>query len=497
MIFPVVIIVAYMLVCLLVGYLVFRSNTKKSDSGEYFIGGRTSGSFVGPMSYIATVFSALVFLGAVGIYSSLGISFNVFLLSEMLLIAIFVPTVGYLFWRLAHKYKYVTPADLLAHRYGDGRVIRIIVALNTVGFMMFFMATQIVGISYIMETITGGLLSYKWAVILISIVLAVYIVLGGFRAIEYTDTLQVIILSFCVVATFLFLSNKIEWSSVFLQTQQVRPAIFKAPGPVPIYSMKLWITQLLAIGLGFALMPQLWVRIYAVKNEKGLRNIVTYFIGFTFLIFLISFFLAVASIPIIGELFKEGEKIVPAKIVMKLMFSNMPPWLAATLLTGAVAATMSTVDSAVLAISSILTVDLYRKPFNPGMGPEREATVGRIVSVIIIAIMAFLAFYPPTLLFNSLIDVAYPGLLALAPAAILGMFLKRANETAAISSIVIGSAFAVYLLLFNRNPLGLYSGFWSLLVSLVVFVGVSYLTSAKEETFIPDTVQSVGTGSNE
>ncbi len=496
MIFPVVIIVAYMLICLLVGYLVFKSKGTKVESGDFFIGGRTSGSFVGPMSYIATIFSALVFLGAVGIYSSLGISFNVFLLSEMLLVAIFVPTVGYIFWRLAHKYEYITPADLLTHRYGNGKTIRIIVALNTVGFMMFFMATQIVGISYIIETITGGLLSYKWAVILISIVLAIYIVLGGFRAIEYTDTIQVIILSICVVATFLFLSGKIEWSNVFILTQQARPAMFKAPGPIPIYSMKLWVTQLLAIGLGFALMPQLWVRIYAVKTEKGLQNIVTYFIGFTVLIFAISFFLAVASVPIIGELFKDGEKIVPAKIVMKLMFSNMPPWLAATLLTGAVAATMSTVDSAVLAISSILTVDLYRKPFNPEMNPGKEATLGRIVSVAIIGIMALMAFYPPTLLFNSLIDVAYPGLLALAPAAILGMYWKKANSMAAISSILIGSALAVYLLLFIRNPMGFYSGFWTLLVSLVVFIGVSFVTSSEKDPFLPDTVQSMSVSKN-
>ena len=486
---PIVIIVAYMLVCLLVGYMVFKSKKKKIESGDYFIGDRTSGSFVGPMSYISTVFSALVFLGAVGIYFLLGIGFNVFLLSEMLLVAVFVPTVGYIFWRMAHKYEYVTPADLLTHRYGGSKAIRIIVALNTVGFMIFFMATQIVGIAYIMETITAGLLNYKWAVLIISVVLAVYIVLGGFRAIEYTDTIQVLVLVACVVATFLFLSAKIEWTSVFAQAQQARPAIFKAPGPVPIYSMKLWVSQLLIIGLGFALMPQLWVRIYAVKSEKGLQNIVTYFIGFTIVIFIISFFLAVAAAPILGELFKDGEKVVPAKIVMKLMFGNMPPWLAATLLTGAVAATMSTVDSAVLAISSILTMDLYRKPFNPDMDPTKEATVGRVLSVILIAVMAILAFYPPKLLFNSLIDVAYPGLVALAPAAILGMFWRKAGPAAAISSIVIGSVVAVYLV-FNRNPMGIYSGFWSLLVSLVVFVVIGFAVPSKEETFLPDTVRA-------
>ena len=484
---PIIIIIAYMFVCLLVGYLVFRKDTKP-ESGEYFIGSRTSNRFIGPMSYLSTVFSALVFLGAVGIYFILGVGFNVFLLSEMLLLALFIPTVGYMFWRLAHKYKYVTPADLLAHRYGGGKVIRILTALNTVGFMMFFMATQIVGISYMMQTITGGMLSYSSAVLLISIVLAVYIVLGGFKAIEYTDAIQVVILMVCVLGTFFVLSAKVDWVQVFMKAQELRPALFKAPGPVPIYSMKLWVTQLLCIGLGFALMPQLWVRIYAVRTTKGLRNIVLFFIGCTFVMFVISFFLAVAAVPMISQLFQEGEKIVPAKIVMKLMYSNMPAWLVATLLTGAVAATMSTVDSAVLAISSILTMDLYRKPFHAHLDTKKEAHLGRFISLLIIAAMALLAFYPPKLLFNSLIDVAYPGLLALAPAAILGMYWRKASTAGAVASILIGSIAAIWFI-FERNPMGLYSGFWSLLISLVVFVGVSLAAPSKDEVFLPDTVK--------
>lgn len=492
-IIPVIIIIAYMFVCLLIGYLVFGAERKRGtawDAGEYFIGQRTIGPILGAMTYISTVFSALVFLGAVGIYFILGIGFNVFLLSEMLLVAVFVPTVGYIFWRLAHKYEYVTPADLVAHRYGNSRVVRAIVAVNTIGFMLFFMAAQIVGISYIMETITGGLLTYTWAVILISIVLAVYIVLGGFRAVVWTDALQVVILGICVVGTFLILSWKFEWADIFNRVQQVRPALFKTPGPVPVYSMKMWMTQLFVIGLAFVFMPQLWVRIYAVKSEEGLRKIVTYFIGWTAVIFFIAFFLAVAAAPIIKTLFAEGEKIVPAKIVMKLMFSNMPAWLAATLLTGAVAATMSTVDSVVLAISSILTVDLYVKQFNPTMTPRKEAMMGRIVSVIVILFMAILAFFPPSLLFSSLIDFTYPGLVAIVPATILGMYWRRVSTPAAIASIVGGSLVAIYVLT-HKNPMGLYSGFWSLLVSLIILVIVTLVAPSKEETFLPDTITSV------
>jgi Na+/proline symporter len=180
---------------------------------------------------------------------------------------------------------------------------------------------------------------------------------------------------------------------------------------------------------------------------------------------------------------------VPAKIVMKLMFNNMSPWLAATLLTGAVAATMSTVDSAVLAISSVLTRDLYSKQVRTAVPVEREAVVGRIISVLLIVLMAILAFYPPKLLFSSLIDFTYPGLVALAPATIMGLYWRKASTTAAIASIVGGSLMAVYVL-FNKNPLGLYSGLWSLVVALVIYIVVTFIAPSKEETFLPDTISS-------
>jgi len=52
-------------------------------------------------------------------------------------------------------------------------------------------------------------------------------------------------------------------------------------------------------------------------------------------------------------------------------------------------------------------------------------------------------------------------------------------------SIVSGSILAVYLI-FHRNPMGLYSGFWTLLLSLTVFVAATFLVPAKEEDYFRD-----------
>jgi Na+/proline symporter len=65
----------------------------------------------------------------------------------------------------------------------------------------------------------------------------------------------------------------------------------------------------------------------------------------------------------------------------------------------------------------------------------------------------------------------------------------RESISSAIASIIGGSLVAVYVLT-HKNPMGLYSGFWSLLVSLVILVVVTLIVPSKEETFLPDTVTS-------
>jgi len=340
------------------------------------------------------------------------------------------------------------------------------------------------------SNITSGIISYAASVWFISLVLAFYIVLGGFKAVVWTDALQVIILGLCVVLTFIVVIAHFGWCGVFIRAAEARGALFKAPGPVPIYTMKLWVSQLLFIGLGFVFIPQLWVRIYSVSDTKGLQKIVTYFVSWTAVIFFIGFFLAVVAAPIIKELFPAGEKIVPDQIIIKLMFNSMGPALAATLLTGAVAASMSTIDSGVLAISSILTIDLYAKQRTKPTEAKKQVLIGRVISVVLIAIMAVLAFYPVNLLFNSLIDFAYPGLLALTPATILGLYWRRASKSAALASILVGSIVAVIILLVKINPMGIYTGFWTFMASLITFVVVTAVVPSKEEIFLPDTVKA-------
>lgn len=461
-IIPIIIVFAYMVLCLALGGYGLKDSLKsgQADQGsDFFLAGRQISPFMASMTYIATVFSALVFLGSVGIYYNLGIGFNILLLSEMAAVAIFFPTIGKMFWKLAEKHDFVTPADLVSHRFGGSSLIRLLVGIISLAFIFPFMAVQIVGISYVMVTVTNNWLSYPAAVIFIAVVLAIYISLGGYRSVVWTDAIQVFMLGGAMLLTFIVIVTKFDVPQIFTHVLSVRGAIFNTPGPVPVYKLGMWITQFLMIGIGFVLMPQLWVRIYAVKKVQGLRNISLYFIGATAVLFLFAFIFAVVCAD-----FYSTKKILPDKLILTFLFEHSPRWLAATLLTGAIAASMSTIDSLVLCISSIVTRDLYSKLYKPEV-PKNEVLWGRVISVLLLVISAVLAFFPPPLFFGVLIDVMYPGIIALAPATIIGLLWKRASQGGAVLSLVVGACLAIYLVATKQNPMGLYSGLWVFLAS--------------------------------
>ena len=98
---------------------------------------------------------------------------------------------------------------------------------------------------------------------------------------------------------------------------------------------------------------------------------------------------------------KEVDQILP-----KMMHALAPEWLSALIMTGALAAFMSTMDSQLLSLSTIFTRDIYKKIIHPSASFKMEVTVGKIIVVILASIGLLIAFLPPDSIF---VIVRYAG----------------------------------------------------------------------------------------
>ncbi len=479
---PTLIVFIFIAACIAFGAVsMFQSKRAGTYGGseDFFTGEASVSPWMASMTYIATVFSAFIFMGSVGGYYNLGMGYNIFLLSELATAGIFIPTFGRKLYEMANKHHFVTPSDFVAYRFGNNKIVRVGYGVLMVLFTVAFMAAQIVAIAYILEIITGGFFSYTVAVLTVGGVLIAYILLGGYKAVVYTDCLQAIMLIATVVVTFIVVLMKFDLPATYLAMDSLRQINF-APGPIGAYTPLFYVTQFLVVGISFVLMPQLWVRLHAMRSKRGLIEITKNFTFWTSFIFMAAAVFAVC----IGYKYNVVNGTVVAnvaadKLTLTYMFDEVPKWIAATLLSGCVAASMSTVNSQILAVSSILTRDFYTQ-----LTPEKkhnEAFIGRIWIIILCAISAIYAFWPPQLFVNVLISGVYPGMAAGVPAIIIAFLWKGANVKGAIASLIVGFITAFYTVYAGVHPFGIYNAFFTFICALIALVVVSLITRSPED----------------
>ena len=155
-------------------------------------------------------------------------------------------------------------------------------------------------------------------------------------------------------------------------------------------------------------------------------------------------------------------------------------WLIVVLLAAVLAALMSTADSVLLSVSSMLTKDIYHRQINPAANEEKLTIIGKSVSWIVVTIIAAIAIYlnslenKPTLV--KLMDMKFDILMQLGPGFILGMHWRGMKPSAPFWGLVSGLT-----LVFALNPIdtlknwGIHAGVFGLTLNLAVVVAISYL----------------------
>jgi SSS family solute:Na+ symporter len=159
---------------------------------------------------------------------------------------------------------------------------------------------------------------------------------------------------------------------------------------------------------------------------------------------------------------------------------------------GILSAAISTIDSILLSLSAMCTRDLFKIGFNANISETAELRIGKIIIPFLAAIFFVFAYWAAgktglAFMIAPLSSAASAGLLMAMPAIVGAFFWKRATAAGALGSMVIGAVFVLVLQLTGYKPLGMWPGVWGLIVCLVLFIGISYVTSAplqKAEEFI-------------
>jgi SSS family solute:Na+ symporter len=172
----------------------------------------------------------------------------------------------------------------------------------------------------------------------------------------------------------------------------------------------------------------------------------------------------------------------------KMIGEFAPSWMLGIVLSGAFAALMSTADSQLLVLSSMLTRDVYAKWLKKDASMKQEFIVGKIIVLALAVIGLLIALSSVETIFDTLTKTTFTGLAVLFPTTIAALYWKRATKWGCLASIIAGEAtYAGFY--YGHIPSDYTFGFLPvvpvIVVTVAVLVLVTLLTSAKRPETSP------------
>ncbi len=256
--------------------------------------------------------------------------------------------------------------EYLGDRY-QSEGIRVLVSILSL-VLFFYLAGQLVSGLVMFEIMLG--LPPEWALVITTLVLLFYVVLGGAHADILTDGLQgfmMLLLAVAVIVMFAVgygvdggFSGMV--SSLAAQdgnlVQPLNPA-------TPLYHSWWSIAAIIFAHMPLGLLPHLGNKLWALKETGGQMRFVrlAFLFGLTMAMLGLGGLLARA---LLGDALYEPGMNPNASLPM-LFIELFPPWLAALVGVGVLSAIMSTADGLVVSSSQIIANDIYRRTLVPRM----------------------------------------------------------------------------------------------------------------------------------
>ncbi|TDS79440.1 sodium/proline symporter PutP [Comamonas sp. JUb58] len=441
----------YLVAMLAIGWLGYLGTKNLSD---YILGGRSLGSFVTALSAGASDMSGWLLMGLPGAIYATGLSES--------WIAVGLVFGAYLNWFfVAGRLRLYTERagnaltlpDYLANRFEDrSNVLRIVTALVILVFFTLYCASGVVAGARLFENMFG--MPYTTALWVGAACTIAYVLIGGFLAVSWTDTIQA-----SLMITALLLAPVIAWLAVQgqLQPGQDLHAIVSAEKFDLLRGASVaGIVSLLAWGLGYFGQPHILVRFMAASSVQTIPAARR--ISMTWMVLCLGGAVAVGFIGIpYFAAHPEGAAAVNANaetVFMEITKQLFNPWIAGALLAAILAAVMSTLSCQLLVCSSALTEDIYRVFLRKQASQTELVWVGRAM-VLLVALIAIAIASNPEAKVLGMVSYAWAGFgAAFGPVIILSLFWGRMTRGGALAGIIVG---AVTVLVWKQlGWLGLY-----------------------------------------
>ena len=420
-----------------------RKKRQADTMADFYLAGRSMGLGVLFLTLYATQYSGNTLFGYTGKTYRIGLEWTVSVLFMFSII------VGYLLFAprlvvLARRHHFITPGDYITHRFGSP-VLTLLSTVLMIYALGNYTLAQLKAMGVAVEGLTGGSVSSAYGIVALAIIMVVYETLGGMRSVAWTDVLQgIVLLAGFLVLLFMIPELGGGLPAIVEKISELDPLKVQVPS---LEGCNTWISYVLLLGCGAAIYPQAIQRLYASRSLQVLKRSLALMAFMPFTTTLIALVCGLVGVVVLPELARiESDQVLARLCALIMNNSTLGYWLVVVVFAAALAALMSTADSALLSISSMITRDIYQPYFRPESSEAELTWVGKAGSWVIIAILVLIAISTEKTLIR-LLELKFEVLIQIVPCFFLGLYWKHLSSRTALTGMLIGLAVALGLTL--------------------------------------------------
>jgi sodium/proline symporter len=462
--------VVYLLI--LAGFALWSRSETHTMSG-YFIAGKKLPPWVVAFSTNATGESGWLLLGLTGMGYVAGAQAFWVVAGEVVGIALAWLLLSRRVKRLSDQTDSITVPDLLAARFNDqAHVLRKLSVLIILVMVGAYVAAQMVATGKAFSGFTD--LTYSAGVLVGATVIILYTLVGGYKAVAWTDLIQgILMLLGLIIVPLIAIEAGGGWDAVTTNLKGQDPGLLTAWGPEgKSTAAMVGIISFLAIGLPFMGVPQLMVRFMSARSEKSLVPAMVISVTVILLFDLGAVLTGMAGRALFPGL-EDPETILPV-----ISTTLLHPVLGGIMMVVVLAAIMSTVDSLLILASSAVVRDYWQQVRGSALSDRALAHRGKLITLVIGVIGVVFALHQTPLIFWFVL-FAWSGLgAAFGPVLLCGLWYPRTNLAGAIAGMLGGFITTVVWVLWLKphfyELLEIIPGFF---IGLLLTVLVSNMTT--------------------
>ncbi len=463
-------IIGFLILSLVVGTL--TSRLVKKSSKRYMVAGKSL-----PLFFVGTMLAAQSIdgnssLGNVALVYQFGFWAGAVIpigLGSCLIIT------GLFYAKTLNKLSMLTLPDYYYRRYGNASE-GISGVLMIISFTVL-VAGNFAASGFILQTVFG--IDFFWGILIAALVVLVYTYAGGLFASAYTDIFQIYLAIGAFWAAFIFFAGGFAGVDFGTILGNAPPGYLDLSGLTDLANGALinW-AGIMALALGDIVALDFMERVFAAKDPKTAQRGAFWGGGLTLFTVIPSSMLGIIA------LFYLPGLADPFTALPELAINHMPFVIGAALLMGVLGAAMSTANGGLLAVSSVLSRNILQRDIlkrwlkKTPMNDKKLLATTRLFSIPVMAgalILGYLIPQPGVYLILAF-DIVFAG--AWAPLT-LGLFWKKANMPAAVTSLIVGSALRLLMFFVIPPELAGLDTFIPPPISFALFIIVALATQKK------------------